>query len=98
MFVGQELNNETWEQMLHEKRINQRVMNLVRKAQLNHRWIKELHDNNIKITTNTAATFTEKCLDQEMIAWYIQCMDKLYPHLKRICVDQKDEKLFSQID
>lgn len=33
-----------------------------------------------------------------MVAWYIQCLDKLYPWLKRIVIDQKDEDLFAQID
>lgn len=98
LFAGHEFDNETWERLIHEKRINKRFQNIFRKMQLGKRWRKELYDNVIKIETTTPAQFTEKCLDQEMVSWYIQCLDKLYPWFKRIVIDQKDEDLFAKID
>jgi pheromone shutdown protein TraB len=98
LFAGHEFDQVTWERLIHEKRINLRLNNIVNKIQLGKRWRKELYDNIIKIETNSSSQFVEKALDQEMVAWYIQCLDKLYPWFKRIVIDQKDEDLFAKID
>ncbi len=43
-------------------------------------------------------TFTEKCLDQHLINWYIQNLDLFFPRFKEIFVDKRDEDLFRHID
>ena len=42
--------------------------------------------------------YAEKCLDQNMINWYIQSADIFFPNLKRVFIDKRDEDLFRAID
>lgn len=61
-------------------------------------WIEETHNNRQKIAQAGPKAFTEKCLDQHLINWYIQSTDVFFPRLKEIFVDKKDEDLFKMID
>jgi hypothetical protein len=42
--------------------------------------------------------FSEKCLDNHMMNWYICNLDIFFPKLKMHFVDKKDRDLFMQID
>ena len=42
--------------------------------------------------------FTEECLDQHQLNWFIQSTDVFFPKFKKIFVDEKDNELFEQID
>lgn len=44
------------------------------------------------------AAYTEKCLDQYQMNWYIQAMDIFFPKYKEIFIDKRDEDLFKAID
>lgn len=61
-------------------------------------WITERNANSDKIAFVGPAAFTEKCLDQHLVNWYIQACATFFPQFKRIFVDEKDEELFEQID
>ena len=98
VFIGAELNGTTWNNLLHETRVKQSLQSLFKRLTIGKRWGREETENRVKTTTNTAATFAEKCMDQEMCNWYIQYLSKVYPSMKRILIDQKDEELFQQID
>ena len=54
--------------------------------------------NRQKIAQAGPKTFTEKCLDQHLMNWYIQSTDVFFPKVKEIFVDRRDEDLFKQID
>ena len=61
-------------------------------------WTDELKTNRQKAGMVGPAAFTEKCLDQHQINWYIQSLDIFFPKLKKIMVDEGDQKLFEKID
>lgn len=54
--------------------------------------------NRQKIAQAGPKSFTEKCLDQHLMNWYIQSMDVFFPKLKEIFVDKRDQDLFKAID
>jgi len=43
---------------------------------------------------STPSQYSEKCLDQYKVNWYIQNLDIYFPALKRIFIDKRDEDLF----
>ena len=57
-------------------------------------WNFEREENIQKMSNSEPSQFTETCLDQNVINWFIQSMDIFFPKFKRIFVDQKDEDLF----
>lgn len=54
--------------------------------------------NRQKIAQAGPKAFSEECLDQHLINWYIQSMDVFFPKLKEILVDKRDEDIFKAID
>lgn len=54
--------------------------------------------NRQKIHQSNPQTFTEKCLDQHLINWYIASTNIFFPKMKEILVDKRDEDLFKAID
>lgn len=58
----------------------------------------ERQEINSRIQNSTPSQFSEKCLDQYKINWYIQNLDIYFPQLKRIFIDKRDEDLFKTID
>ena len=97
-FLGPELNDVTWNRLYHETRLNfpQYLWNrwLYRDTQ----WTKEIYINRRKISLVGPAAFTEKCLDQYLMNWYIKATEYFFPPLKNIFVDLRDKDLFTQID
>ena len=98
-FLGHELNGITSDRLYHETRMNVphyfwRRMQYTQSEYTNH----ELSTNRQKIAMAGAKTFTEKCLDQHLINWYIQSTDIFFPKIKEIFIDKRDEDLFRLID
>ena len=58
----------------------------------------ERAETNARVQNSTPASYSEKCLDQYKINWYIQNLDIYFPSLKRIFIDKRDQDLFKQID
>lgn len=58
----------------------------------------ERQEINSRVQNTTPSQFSEKCLDQYKINWYIQNLDIYFPQLKRIFIDKRDEDLFKHID
>ena len=54
--------------------------------------------NRQKLAMVGPQAFSEKCMDASNMNWFIQSVDVFLPNLKKICVDEKDEELFRQID
>jgi len=61
-------------------------------------WPEEVYSNWHKMNLVGPAAFTEKCLDANMMNWFIQSCDLFFPRLKEIFVDERDLDLFKQID
>jgi len=62
------------------------------------RWSDELNAERAKIAQVGASAYTEKCLDQHQMNWFIQSLAVFFPKYKEIFVDKKDDELFSIID
>lgn len=62
------------------------------------RWEQEALGNRQKLALVGPAAFSEKCLDASNMNWYIQATATFFPKVKKIMIDEKDEKLFRQID
>lgn len=97
-YLGQELNMVTSERIYHETRMNVPHYLMRRIQYTQSPWIEETHSNRQKIAQAGPKAFTEKCLDQHLINWYIQSADIFFPKVKEIFVDKRDEDLFKQID
>lgn len=97
-FLDKEMNHITTERLYHETRM-QVPHYLWRRLQYNQTpWIEEVISNRQKIAQTGAKVFTEKCLDQHLINWYIQSSEVFFPRLKEIFVDKRDEDLYKLID
>lgn len=97
-FLGAEINPVTYERLYHETRMTL-LQYLTRRFQYGLSFYSIENDSNRqKIAQAGPRAFTEKCLDQHLINWYIQSTDIFFPRLKEIFVDKRDEDLYTQID
>ncbi len=97
-FLGAEINPTTYERLQHETRMNLPQYIFRRAQYFESKWTDELKANRQKIEQAGAKTFTEKCLDQYLINWYIATLEVFFPRVKEIFVDKRDEDLFKAID
>ena len=58
----------------------------------------ERENNTRKMTFNGVSAFTEKCLDQHHVNWFVAATANFFPQLKKIFIDDKDEDLFHKLD
>ena len=61
-------------------------------------WMLEGRDIFRRMQNSEPSQFTEKCLDQYLINWFIQSTDLFFPKFKSIFIDRRDDDLFRQID
>lgn len=97
-FMGNQFNDSTISKLFHETRFNIPEYLLNRWHYQNSLWSQELLVNRNKVRLVGAKAFTEKCLDEHLINWYIQATDKFFPQMKRVMIDNRDEELYRQID
>ena len=97
-FMGVELNQPTWQRLLHETRFNAPQYFMKKFQYADSRWTDETQSCRQKIAMVGAQAFTEKVLDTNMMNWFIQSADVFFPNVKKIMVDERDEELFTQID
>jgi hypothetical protein len=98
-FLGAEFNNETWSRLYHETRMNLPHYIYKRIQYYGHTFYSsETNDLKIRMQNAEPSQFSEKCLDQHLVNWFIQSMDIFFPKFKQVFVDQRDEDLFKQID
>ena len=96
--MGNELNGTTADRIYHETRMNVPHYLWKRIQYTQSFYTEELMSNRQKIAQSNPQTFTERCLDQHLINWYIQSTAVFFPKLKEIFVDKRDEDIFRQID
>jgi len=92
------MNAVTTDRLYHETRMNVPHYFLKRMMYTQTPYTEELLSNRQKIAMSGPKTFTETCLDQHLVNWYIQSTDIFFPKIKEIFVDKRDEDLFTQID
>ena len=97
-FLGPELDQNTWQRLAHESRMNVVDYVIRRWQRYGTFWTDETLANRQKLNTVGPVAFTEKCLDAKGLNWYIQSTDAFFPKFKRIFIDERDEDLFKQID
>lgn len=61
-------------------------------------WQNERIETINRLHNSEPHQFSEKCLDSNLINWYIQSMDVFFPKFKKIFVEERDDDLFKQID
>jgi pheromone shutdown protein TraB len=98
-YLGAEFDQKTWGRLLHETRMNIPHYLWKRFVYSGHKFYNtENHEIKIRMNNSEPSQFTEKCLDQHLINWYIQNMDIFFPKFKSIFIDRRDEDIFRQID
>jgi hypothetical protein len=97
-FLGAELNHVTTERLYHETRMNVPHYFWKRLQYTQSPYTEENASNRQKIAQSGPKAFTEKCLDQHLINWYIASTEIFFPKLKEIFVDKRNEDLFKDID
>ena len=97
-FMGAELNSDSAKRLAHETRLT--LLDYLRQRFMhkNSLWTYERNNNQQKQLLVGPAAYTEKCMDQNQINWYVAATATFFPHFKRIFVDEKDEDIFEQID
>jgi len=97
-FLGTEMNAITTERLYHETRMQVPFYMWKRLQYHQSPWIEEMKSNRQKVANAGPKAFTEKCLDQHLVNWYIKSSEVFFPRLKEIFVDKRDEDLYKQID
>jgi len=94
-FMGPELDQGTWSRLLHETRLNFPHYIYKRFVYWGHRFYTyERKENRNRMHISEPSQYSEKCLDQSQINWYIQNTDIFFPKFKTIFIDKRDEDLF----
>lgn len=95
-FMGAEFNEDTWNRLYHEKRMNFTSYIAARfRMAGNDFWNMERKETIARMHNAEPAQFTEKCLDPHLINWYIQSLAVFFPKFKSIFVDRRDDDLFA---
>lgn len=83
---------------MHETRFNLPEYIIKRCQYFDSPWSKEILHNRQKIALVGPQAFTEKCLDNYMMNWFIASAEVFFPNMKEIFIDKKDDELFRAID
>lgn len=96
VYLGTEFNEATKNRFFHEKRttILKAIINTFR---LPKRYQFEIIDFSAKLSNSNIETFIEGNADSKQVSWFIGVLEKLFPEIKRIIVDRRDEDIFKQI-
>jgi hypothetical protein len=98
LFAGNELDSDTRKRIAHETRLNVTDFFKRRWQYDDTQWIKEKENAWRKMSFNGHSAFTEKCLDQYQVNWFVAATATFFPQFKKIFIDDKDEDLFNKLD
>lgn len=97
-FMGADFDDRTCKRMTHETRMTI-VDYVARRWQWRDtQYIRERWNNSSKYELVGPSAFSEKCMDQHLMNWYTAATATFFPQIKRICIDEKDQELFNQLD
>lgn len=105
VYLGHELDQRTWVRLHHENRytLAKYLKNFIFQLPINYYY--ELYEFKSQLHKGVNH-FVESSCDQYLINWYIkiiiknrviQVMNILFPEVKRIVIDKKDDDLFQDI-
>lgn len=96
VFLGPEFNDNTVNQIKHEKRFT--LLSFIRRLySLRQAYKKESIEFSARVDQRGVVSFIESSLDAKNINWVYKLMEIVAPEYKRIFVDKKDEELFKAI-
>lgn len=96
VFLGNEFDHNTVLKFEHEKRYTL-IKALYETLTLSNAYNTEIRDVNAKVLEYGIKKFNESCLDSKQMAFFVAILDKIYPEVKRILIDKRDEEIFKQI-
>lgn len=96
IFMGNEFDSTTVNRFHHEKRhtLLKALSSILR---LSTSYKSELFHMKAQLSQYQVKQYIESTTDSKQMAYFISILDKIYPELKRILVDKKDEDLFRTI-
>lgn len=96
VFLGEELNLDTRNMLVHEKRNT--VFSLIRNYfRLPQSYKTELLEMRMVLKERGMNNFVESSMDARQMNWFIKSMEGIAPTIKKILVDKKDEEIFKTI-
>lgn len=98
VFLGNEIDKETREAFAHETRFNIGQYIFRRWSFRNSSWVDERNSMQMKFSEHEMRTFSEKIMDSYQMNWFIKSLELFFPNVKRIVVDQRDERIYRTID
>lgn len=95
-YLGHEFDHRTWNRLFHENRYT--LWRSFKNAfNLNHLYLYELVDFKSQLHKYGAKKFVESSCDQYTLNWMVQLTNIIFPDVKRVIVDKKDDDLFKEI-
>lgn len=96
VFLGNEFDLNTEQRFHHEKR-HTLLKAIYSFFTLNKTYAYEIGNLNSILNEYGVKKYVESTLDSKNMAYLIAVLDKIYPEVKRILVDARDEEIFKQI-
>lgn len=96
VYLGTEFNEATKLRLFHEKRTSI-LKGLLNMFNLPIRYQFEIVDLRAKISNSNLESFIESNADSKQVSWFIAVLEKIFPEVKRILVEKRDEDIFKQI-
>jgi hypothetical protein len=96
VYLGYEINEKTTDRLYHENRytILKTFVNFFR---LNKKYHSEIDSFNAKVHHYGIKKFVEACCDTYTINWLVQSFGLLFPDVRRIFIEKKEEDIFKSI-
>lgn len=96
VFLDSEFNDITANKILHDKRTTLLGF-FINYLNMRTTYKMENFENHSIISNKGFSSFCESSMDSKTMNWFIKTVEFLFPEIKRIFVDQKDEELFKKI-
>lgn len=97
VFLGYEFDEFTWSNFYHENRytLYKTLYKILNKRSM--QYDVEMSELQSQIHSYGLKKFIESSCDQYTINWVIQILDRIFPDIKRVIIEKKEEQLFTKI-
>ena len=96
VFLGSEFDETTTGRIIHDKRttiMKLLINNFFQRVAYKH----EAFEDGSIILNKGFRSYCESSMDARQVNWFIKYVETLFPELKRILIDMKEEDMFKQI-
>ncbi len=98
VYLGYEFDKATMDRMYHENRYTAlKAITNTFKLYSNNNYSKEIQELLNQINAYGIHKFLEASCDQYMVNWFVSILDKIYPDVKRILIDMKEQEIFQTL-